>query len=124
MKQTWQDQRVVIIGAARQGLALAAYLAKQNAHVVITDRREAQDLVAARQQLEGQIGPQSEIEWVMGDHPLSLLDGTDWLAISGGVPLSNPLVQAAQERGIRLTNDSQIFLEAAPCRVIGITGSA
>jgi len=124
MKQTWQGQRVVIIGAARQGLALAAYLAKHNAHVAITDRREPQDLVAAQQQLEGQTGPQSEIEWVLGDHPLSLLDGTDWLAISGGVPLSNPLVQAAQERGIRLTNDSQIFLEAAPCRVIGITGSA
>jgi len=124
MKQTWQDQRVVIIGAARQGLALAAYLAKHNAHVVITDRREAQDLIAAQQQLAAQIGPQSETEWVLGDHPLSLLDGTDWLAISGGVPLSNPLVQAAQEQGIRLTNDSQIFLEAAPCRVIGITGSA
>ena len=124
MKQTWQDKRVVIIGAARQGLALAAYLAKHNAHVVITDRREPQDLVAAQQQLEAQIGPHSAIEWVLGDHPLSLLDGTDWLAISGGVPLSNPLVQAAQERGIRLTNDSQIFLEAAPCRVIGITGSA
>ena len=124
MKQTWQDKRVVIIGAARQGLALAAYLANHNAHVVITDRRDPQDLIAAQQQLAAQVGLHSKIEWVLGDHPLSLLDGTDWLAISGGVPLSNPLVQAAQERGIRLTNDSQIFLEAAPCRVIGITGSA
>ncbi len=30
----------------------------------------------------------------------------------------------AKRRGILLSNDSQIFLEVAPCRVIGITGSA
>jgi UDP-N-acetylmuramoylalanine--D-glutamate ligase len=34
------------------------------------------------------------------------------------------LVVEAQARGIPLSNDSQIFLEAAPCPVIGITGSA
>jgi UDP-N-acetylmuramoylalanine--D-glutamate ligase len=35
-----------------------------------------------------------------------------------------PLVAEAIRRGIPLSNDSQIFLEAAPCRVVGITGSA
>ncbi|HWQ83617.1 MAG TPA: UDP-N-acetylmuramoyl-L-alanine--D-glutamate ligase [Anaerolineales bacterium] len=124
MNQDWQAQRVVIIGAARQGLALAAYLLKHNARVTITDRRSPQEMESVRQQFMEQAGGQAEIEWVFGDHPLSLLDRTDWLAVSGGVPLTNPLVQAATERGIRLTNDSQIFLEAAPCRVVGITGSA
>ena len=124
MKNDWQDQQVVILGAARQGLALAAYLAKHNARIVINDRRSTQDLDSVRQQLTEQVGKQAQIEWVLGDHPLSVLDGSDWLAISGGVPLTNPLVKAAIERNIPLTNDSQIFLDAAPCRVIGITGSA
>ena len=35
-----------------------------------------------------------------------------------------PLVVEAKRRGLPLSNDSQIFLEAAPCRVVGITGSA
>lgn len=124
MNLVWQEQRVVIIGAARQGLALAAYLAKQHAHVVINDRRSPQELENVRQQFVEQVGQEASIEWVLGDHPLSILEGTDWLAISGGVPLTNPIVEAAVERGIRLTNDSQIFIEAAPCKVIGITGSA
>jgi UDP-N-acetylmuramoylalanine--D-glutamate ligase len=34
------------------------------------------------------------------------------------------LIVEAHRRGIPLSNDSQIFLENAPCRVIGITGSA
>jgi UDP-N-acetylmuramoylalanine--D-glutamate ligase len=38
--------------------------------------------------------------------------------------LELPLIEAARERGLTLTNDSQIFLEAAPCKVVGITGSA
>jgi UDP-N-acetylmuramoylalanine--D-glutamate ligase len=53
-----------------------------------------------------------------------MLDGADVVCPSGGVPLTIPLVVEAQKRGIPLSNDSQMFLEAAPCKVIGITGSA
>jgi UDP-N-acetylmuramoylalanine--D-glutamate ligase len=40
------------------------------------------------------------------------------------VPLSLPLVAEARRLGLPLSNDSQILLEAVPCRVVGITGSA
>ncbi len=55
---------------------------------------------------------------------MSLLDKTDVLAISGGVPADAPLVQAAREKGIAITNDSQEFMRRSPASVIGITGSA
>jgi UDP-N-acetylmuramoylalanine--D-glutamate ligase len=122
--KAWQEKRVVIIGAARQGLALARYLARKGAQVTLTDLRSAQDLEQARRSLADIPGAAHPVEWVAGSHPLSLLDGTDLVCPSGGVPLTQPLVQAALERGIPLSNDSQIFLEAAPCPVIGITGSA
>ena len=115
----WTGQKVVIIGAARQGTALARYLAGKGARVTLTDSRPEQALQDARAALTG-----LEIEWACGGHPLSLLDGTSLLCISGGVPLNLPLVIEARRRGIPLSNDSQIFLEAVPCKVIGITGSA
>jgi UDP-N-acetylmuramoylalanine--D-glutamate ligase len=115
----WKDKRVVIIGAARQGIALTRYLVQQGASVVLTDLSPAEDLQGAHQALAD-----LPVEWVLGEHPLSLLDGTDVVCPSGGVPLTIPLIKEAQKRGIRLSNDSQIFLEAAPCKVIGITGSA
>lgn len=120
----WAGKTVVIIGAARQGLALARYLARQQARVVVTDRRPAEDLAEERETLEKLKGSGTRVAYVLGEHPLSLLDGADLLCPSGGVPLELPLVAAARERGIPLSNDSQIFLEAAPCPVIGITGSA
>jgi UDP-N-acetylmuramoylalanine--D-glutamate ligase len=35
-----------------------------------------------------------------------------------------PIVHEAIQRGIPLSNDTQIFMEVVPCRTIGITGSA
>lgn len=112
-------KRVLIIGAARQGLALARYLAGQNAHVTLNDRQSAAQLQPAIEQIAG-----SGVEWVLGEHPLHLLDHTDLVCVSGGVPLTLPLIQAAIEKGIPLTNDSQIFMEIVRAPVVGITGSA
>ncbi len=124
MVETWQGQKVVIVGAARQGLALARYLLRHGAQVVLTDQRSPEALADARQSLIDLESAGLPLEWVCGGHPFSLLDGAGWLCPSGGVPLTLPLVQEAQRRGILLTNDSQVFLETAPCRVVGITGSA
>ena len=115
----WNGKQVVMIGAARQGLALSRYLAQKGAKVILNDRREDDLLVDARQELSD-----LEITWVTGGHPFEILDGTDLVCLSGGVPLDLPLVIEAENRGIPLSNDSQIFLEEAPCPVIGITGSA
>jgi UDP-N-acetylmuramoylalanine--D-glutamate ligase len=115
----WKNRRVIILGAARQGLALARYLASHGADVVVSDMREPGELAGARQSLA-----EVNIEWALGEHPLELLDQAQLVCLSGGVPLKIAFIEKALYRGIPLSNDSQIFLDAAPCKVIGITGSA
>jgi UDP-N-acetylmuramoylalanine--D-glutamate ligase len=115
----WAGKRVLILGAARQGQALARWLAKHGARVTLSDKRSETELEPARQALAG-----LPIEWAPGGHPLELLDHTDVLCLSGGVPLTLPIVVEAQKRGIPLSNDTQIFMEVAPCKTVGITGSA
>lgn len=112
-------QRVVVLGFARQGQALARWLPTTGAQVTVSDSRRAADLTDALAPFAG--GP---VRFVLGEHPLTLLDSCDVLCVSGGVPLSLPLVQAALARGIRVTNDAQLFVERCPARVLGITGSA
>ena len=116
---SWNKKRGVGIGAARQGLALTRYLAENGAEVVLTDARSEDYLAQVRQVLAG-----LPVEWVLGDHPLNLLDGADMVCPSGGVPLTIPFIQEAIWRGIQLSNDSQIFMDAVQCPVVGITGSA
>ncbi|MCP4423715.1 MAG: UDP-N-acetylmuramoyl-L-alanine--D-glutamate ligase [Chloroflexi bacterium] len=112
-------KKLVIMGLARQGKALARFAAEAGAKVVVTDMRPAEKLDAAMVELAD-----LEIEYVLGEHPMRLLEKTDMLAISGGVPADAPLVLAARERGVRVTNDSQEFIKRAPTAVIGVTGSA
>lgn len=119
MKTNWNGKRVLILGAARQGLALARWLSIHGARVTLSDMRGEDDLRLARQSL-AEFG----IQWALGGHPLELLDSTDVLCLSGGIPLTLPLVAGAVSRGIPLSNDSQIFMEVVPCRTVGITGSA
>ena len=118
----WQGQRVVVIGAARQGVALTRYLIRHGAQVVLNDQRPAEEMNFARENLVDLSSPSLQCVW--GGHPLEILGGADLVCLSGGVPLSNALVVEAVRRGIPLSNDSQIFLNAAPCTVVGITGSA
>jgi len=115
----WVGKKVLMIGAARQGLALSRYLAGKGSSVILNDRRPEEELSVVKQDIQG-----LEITLVAGSHPVGLLDDIQLVCISGGVPLDLPLIQEAIRRNIPITNDSQIFLEAAPCKVIGITGSA
>ncbi len=121
----WSGQRVLVIGAARQGLALGRYLALHGAQVLINDRKSAEELadgLASFGDLDG--ATTARIRWHLGDHSLDLLDGIDCVCPSGGVTLELPLIREARKRGIPLSNDSQVFLEACPCKTVGITGSA
>jgi len=110
-------KRVAVLGFARQGQALARWLPTAGAQVVVSDQREAA-------QIGLDLSAYSHVEFVLGGHPESLLDGVDVLCLSGGVSLDLPIVQAALQRGIPLSNDAQLFLERCPAPVIGITGSA
>ena len=113
MKTNWKDTRVLILGAARQGLALARWLALHGAHVTLSDMRAADELRLVRESLA-----EYQIDWALGGHPLELLDTTNVLCLSGGVPLTLPIVAEAAKRGIPLSNDSQIFMEVVPCKTI------
>lgn len=116
-------KRVVILGLARQGLALARYWSAAGASVVISDMAAAEKLQSEVEQL-GDL----PVELALGGHPLALLDGCGLLCLSGGVPPQLEIVQAAIAQNIPLTNDSLLTLQLAAQRGLGpalaITGSS
>lgn len=115
----WQGKHVLILGAARQGVALARFMVQHGAHVTINDKQPLEQLMGSQQALAGY-----PVQWVAGSHPVELLDTADVVCVSGGIPLTLPLVVEARLRGIPITNDTQIFLDQTPAKVVGITGSA
>ena len=99
--------QVTVIGLAREGAALASYLARQGARVTVSDLKGPVDL-----------GPHLEalaplpIRFRLGSHPLSLLDA-DVIFVSPGVPITIPLLAEARKRGVPLSTETR-FSTASP----------
>lgn len=117
--KNYTGKKIVIMGAARQGQALARFFTKRGAQVVLTDTREKEQLSEELAVLEN-----LPVSLDLGGHHPEILDGADLVCVSGGVPLTIPFIQEALIQRKPLSNDSQIFLEECPCMVAGITGSA
>lgn len=112
-----RGKTVVVLGFARQGRALARWLPSVGARAIVSDTRTAE-------QLDLDPSNYPNCEFVLGEHPASLLDGADLVCLSGGVALETPIVRDAVARDIPLTNDAQLFMERCPAPVLAITGSA
>ena len=115
----FENKTAVVLGAARQGLALAKYASRHGAKVIITDKKSFDELEEARDYVKD-IDP----EWVCGDHPLSLLDRADMICVTGGADLRIPFLRAAREKNIPILNDASIFLHEVKNPIIAITGSS
>lgn len=115
----WQGKTILVIGAARQGLAATRFLASHGSKVILTDTRPEQDFNDHIHKLKD-----LPVKFVFGGHPSELLKKVDGICVSGGVPLDIPLIIQAQKMNIPLTNDAQIFLDMVKAKVIGVTGSA
>ncbi len=123
MAGAFANKKVVILGLARQGIALARFFVEQGAQVVISDGASAAQKATEIAALAG-----LPIEFALDGHPLSLLDQCALLCLSGGVPPQLELVQTAIDRGIPLSNDSLLTMQVARARglgpIIAITGSS
>ncbi len=117
MPDPLHGKTVLVLGFARQGRALARWLPTVGAQVIASDAKPREGFDFGESDFPG-------VEFAFGGHPPELLERADLVCVSGGVPLELPIVQAALERGIRVTNDAQLFVERCPAPILGITGSA
>ncbi|MDR2508131.1 MAG: UDP-N-acetylmuramoyl-L-alanine--D-glutamate ligase [Candidatus Accumulibacter sp.] len=118
-----EGKHIFVAGLGESGLAMAKWLIRQGARVCVTDTRQsppkAEALRAAAPEVELRIGDFSEAD---------TFTGADVVAISPGIPVKTPSVEAARASGIPVVSEIELFAQAirqvAPLsRVIAITGS-
>ncbi len=114
----FRNRTVTIIGAAREGTALARFLHGQGARVILSDVQSEQALAAHLATIRG-----LPIDLRLGGHPESILD-TDVVFVSPGVPLEIPILREAVRRGIPLSSETRLFVRLCPAPIVGITGSS
>ena len=116
-----QDKSVLVLGLGETGLSLARFLDMQGARVRIGDSRAAPPAVSILHQ------ELPHITLHCGAFEDALFDGIELIAISPGVPLTEPGVVRALARGIPVVGDIELFAQQLKTKnprpkVIAITG--
>ncbi|TCI55909.1 UDP-N-acetylmuramoyl-L-alanine--D-glutamate ligase [Exiguobacterium sp. SH1S21] len=116
MNQQWNGKRVLVLGAARSGIAAAAYLKAVGADVVINTGSEPTE--AERAKIEA-----LNVKTVFGSHPLELLDEAELIVKNPGIPYQIPLLEEAIARHIPIYTEVELAYLATEADFVAITGS-
>lgn len=117
-----RGKRVLVIGLGESGLAMARWLGRQGASVRVADSREQPPNVDALR------AALPDAELVCGPFSAKSFVDVELIAISPGVPVQTPQVQAAIARGVPVVSEVELFAwgvrESTPqAKIVAITGS-
>jgi UDP-N-acetylmuramoylalanine--D-glutamate ligase len=115
--QTTFPKRVTIIGAARSGLAAAAFFAKRNVQLFISDScapDRLEEILAGK----GLCGVAHEA----GAHSGEVLE-SDCIILSPGVPSDLPILIEAKKRSIPVLSEMELGYRASKAVFLAVTGS-
>jgi UDP-N-acetylmuramoylalanine--D-glutamate ligase len=113
-----RDKKVLIVGAARSGIAAAKFLQARGAVVALNDRKEL-DKWSDEARSVKQLG----VGLIPGEVPTWLLDQLDLVVVSPGVPSNLIPIRYAERAGAEVIGEIELAFRYLKGRVIAITGS-
>lgn len=120
MKLDLQDKQVLVLGLGDTGLSALRWLKRQGARLSVADTRaHPPGLETVEREFHG-------MPIHLGPFNAEVFSGAQLIVASPGVPLAEPEVQQAMQRGIPVVGDVELFVQAiadSGSTVIAITGS-
>jgi UDP-N-acetylmuramoylalanine--D-glutamate ligase len=111
-------RKVLVIGAARSGIASARFLAQRGAIVALNDRKSLAEWPAEALELKTEA-----VGCIEGDPPSWLLDQIDLVVVSPGVPTKAIPIRYADRRGAEVIGEVELASRFLRGRVVAITGT-
>lgn len=110
-----RGKRVTVVGAARSGVAAAELLVRRGADVILSETREHID--------EAHRLRDAGVNLELGGHRLETFVKADLVVLSPGVPVSLPVVTAAQQAGVTVIGELELASRWLRGRIVAITGT-
>ena len=120
MKQSkrYANEKILVLGLARSGVAAAKLLHELGAFVTVNDAKKLADNKEAQELLE------AGITVITDGHPLDLLDeGFSLIVKNPGIPYTNPILEKAIEKSIPIITEVELAYQVSEAPFIGITGT-
>lgn len=110
-----RERRVVVVGAARSGIAVAELLAGRGARVMLSEMRPT---FADADRLRS-----SGIAVEVGGHRQKTLAAADLVVVSPGVPTEGAVFDAVRDRGVEIIGEVELASRWIRGRLVAITGT-
>src|SRR5437660_2789622 len=111
-------KKVLVLGAARSGIACAKFLAGRGATVGLNDSKSIENWSAEALALKS-----DGIGCLPGEAPSWLLDQVDLVVISPGVPATAIPIRYAERGGAEVIGEVELASRYLKGRIVGITGT-
>jgi len=112
-----REPRTLVVGLGVTGLSCARFLVNQGVEVAVTDSRDQPPAIARiREELP-------DVALFLGGFDADIFARAERIVVSPGVSLQQPLIAAAQQRGVEVIGDIELFARSVTAPVIAITGS-
>lgn len=113
------NQKVLVAGSGKSGIAAAKLLLKMGGEVVLYDSNENLDL----EKLKSKFEEDDKITYVLGELSRTDLLGVELSVISPGIPLDAPFVAVLDEAEVPIWSEIQLAYQVAKGKLIAITGT-
>ena len=108
-------RHVVVVGAARSGIAAAELLVRRGARVTLTETRSTFEHADRLRELG--------VELEVGGHRPSTLAAADLIVASPGVALEQQVFEGARARGVEMIGELELAWRWVTGQVIAVTGT-
>jgi len=107
------------LGQFGGGVGAVNFLLERGARVTLTDLRPKGELADSLKQIDAR-----KLQTLrLGEHRVEDFRNADFIVANPAVPPENPYLQIARRAGVPVTTEMNLFWQANPAPVIGVTGS-
>jgi UDP-N-acetylmuramoylalanine--D-glutamate ligase len=113
-----KNKKIVVVGLALTGVAVARYLAERGARVTVTDMKDHDALASFLDELKG-----LPIDYQLGGHDKHTFLMADLIVVSPGVPMDIKPLQLARAQRRRVISEIELAAAEIIAPIAAITGT-
>jgi UDP-N-acetylmuramoylalanine--D-glutamate ligase len=113
-----KNKKILVVGLARTGVAVARFLAERGAEVTVTDMKENDALTSELAKLEG-----LSINYQLGGHDRHTFLMADLIVVSPGVPMDIKPLMLARAQKREVVSEIELAARFITAPLVAITGT-
>ncbi len=121
--KSYEGRTVLVVGAARSGIAASEFLLSRGARVILTDTKSEMTLSAQLTPLREQFEESGRLVLELGGHQVSSFRKSNFVVLSPGVPATLSYLEESRKAALPIMAEVELAYRHLKGKLLGITGS-